>query len=565
MSIPVSDMSELYGVILGYRINASIFDMLTSVGIVYIPFVYMVVKSWLEARAAGSDEGATAIVALKKIEHSLYMMIFVYLFAVVPVDMSHVGASVKAYSYSCTAEDGKEKAYSATPSSGTAVNAEQLQLAELTRSGFQNEVFKIPLWWAMVHTLTVAGSNGVIASLPCEINLRDFSKDIQEDIVTDGDQRDAIAPFIRSCVEDARKRVKSLYPDLDSNKDEMFKYLAIDSQYMRDAYKQVPIVINNKVLNNNGASYAGAGLTGDDVKLNCSDVYEGGGSGELSSYIGVRNMVNDMPTGEQLNGYSLIMGVPATDTTTIQTAAIEQRLAGTALDIENSSWSAIAGRVGDSIYNIGANAVNSVLAPAKLYVETSVSAIEVMTGNTSVIENSRMGKAMALVGAYTNEVGARVELIGLKAAQPIILSLITTLFVLVLPILLTITGFSGKALLSLSGFYFALKFTPVVFAVGEWFDKVLVQAMQSEYSAYNMDGAMFTMMSDYIAVAAYQYMPMLWFVLVGIVGIQGAQAINQTSGAAKGGASAASEGVSKSARAGKAVATKGKSEMPAKK
>lgn len=103
-------------------------------------------------------------------------------------------------------------------------------------------------------------------------------------------------------------------------------------------------------------------------------------------------------------------------------------------------------------------------------------------------------------------------------------------------------------------------FTPVVFAVGEWFDKVLVQSMQSEYSAYNMDGAMFTMMSDYIAVAAYQYMPMIWFVLVGIVGIQGSGAINHTSGAAKGAASTTSKGINTGVRAGKAVATKGKSE-----
>jgi hypothetical protein len=70
---------------------------------------------------------------------------------------------------------------------------------------------------------------------------------------------------------------------------------------------------------------------------------------------------------------------------------------------------------------------------------------------------------------------------------------------------------------------------------------------------------MFKAMGDYVALAAYQYMPMLWFAIVGIVGIQGAAA-GQMKGAEVSAGKQGSKGVSNAGRAAKAAATKGKSE-----
>ena len=72
---------------------------------------------------------------------------------------------------------------------------------------------------------------------------------------------------------------------------------------------------------------------------------------------------------------------------------------------------------------------------------------------------------------------------------------------------------------------------------------------------------MFKAMGDYVALATYQYMPMLWFAIVGIVGIQGASAQQQMGGNVSKAANAQGQkGVQGGARVAKAAATKGKSE-----
>ncbi|WP_434339410.1 conjugal transfer protein TraG N-terminal domain-containing protein [Motilimonas cestriensis] len=562
MSIPVHDISEMYSIVIGNQIAADIFTLLTNVGIVYVPFIYMIVKSWLEARASGSDEGSPAIVGLKKIEHNLYIMIFVYIFAVVPVNFSGAGVAVKSYKFGCDADNGKEEGFSHNPS-GAVLDADGLQTSALAAAGFTSTDVRMPLWWAMVQTLTVSTSNAVVANIPCNINMRNFAKEAQQDIITDSTARDTITPFLNSCVADAKKRVKALYPDADTSKSNTLEYLSVNSSYMIEAYKNVPMTINNKLVNKNGASYPvpWASVTGDDVKVSCHDVYMGNSTTNpnMAGFVGVKNIANRALTTEELNGYASILQVDPSETDIITNGLIEQRLANTELDINGSSWGSIMGNVASGMWDNTTNALT--YTPIGASIASGKTAINVLSGETSVLENSPLAKTAVLAGTFMSEIGARVDIIGLKAAQPIILSIITTVYLLALPILLTITGFSGKSLLSLSGFYFALKFTPVIFAVGEWFDKVMIQAMQSEFSSYNMDSAMFKAMGDYVALAAYQYMPMLWFAIVGIVGIQGAAAQQHMGGNVSQSASQQGQkGVQAAGRGAKAVATKGKSE-----
>ncbi len=74
-----------------------------------------------------------------------------------------------------------------------------------------------------------------------------------------------------------------------------------------------------------------------------------------------------------------------------------------------------------------------------------------------------------------------------------------------------------------------------------------------------MDSSTFAFVSDYVAVAAYEYMPMLWFVIVGLVGIQGSQVLGNgaAGGVAKSAGGAGAKGVSVAKTAATKAATKG--------
>ena len=70
---------------------------------------------------------------------------------------------------------------------------------------------------------------------------------------------------------------------------------------------------------------------------------------------------------------------------------------------------------------------------------------------------------------------------------------------------------------------------------------------------------MFKAMGDYVALAAYQYMPMLSFAIVGILGIQGAAGGTMRTAEVSAG-NQRSKGAKNIGRGAKAIATKGKSE-----
>ncbi|MCY3812115.1 MAG: conjugal transfer protein TraG N-terminal domain-containing protein [Gammaproteobacteria bacterium] len=200
----VSSYFEFVTVLFGWVVYDRLWAVLNDTGIVYLPFLVIVLRNMLESRRAGDDEGSAAIQSLKKSETDVVVAIVVMFLAAVPFTEVRLGEmSYVRPQLDCAVEDriarGLEPAEVPGTATGTAYDA---PLATLS-----GETGRIPIWWGFVHVVSKAVVAAGTASIPCTGDVVRLSMSLGGDTVGDPLLLREFADFTVDCHRPAVSRM----------------------------------------------------------------------------------------------------------------------------------------------------------------------------------------------------------------------------------------------------------------------------------------------------------------------------------------------------------------------
>lgn len=192
VDLTVFSFFENVVLMVGWIVNNAIWDVLNKTMLAALPFLALILREWYQARREGEDEGNKGLLALNRIETTLYAMIVVYAFAAFPLmNVQFAPASVdQSYQNQCDVRV-------ATGSSGGAGGG----------SSIGGQTADMPVWWAAVHSISMGLTNAMVAALPCETDYQYIRTQINNTAITDPKLRQEVSHFQNWCYGAARAKL----------------------------------------------------------------------------------------------------------------------------------------------------------------------------------------------------------------------------------------------------------------------------------------------------------------------------------------------------------------------
>lgn len=194
--IGVSSYPELFTTMLGWQQNNSLWDILSEAGIVFVPFIIMIIKNTTEPFLSQEAKSAYTI-SLRRVEYAMATMILSIMITCQP--MMTLSPQVLHFKPMCN------QSVDATPgNSGTTYDQAFGNLPEV----------KVPLWWYAVigisHGLTAAAS----VSLGCPVNLREVEMQLDLSKIQSAPLQAQVISFTKACYDPAYRKYLSSNPDI---------------------------------------------------------------------------------------------------------------------------------------------------------------------------------------------------------------------------------------------------------------------------------------------------------------------------------------------------------------
>ncbi len=173
----------------GWIVYDGVWAVLNDTGIVYLPFLGIVVKNVIESKRGGDDEGSAAVQSLKKIEVDTVIAVVVVFLAAVPsfplemAQMRYVRPSLE-----CGAGGG-----------GIVTAGDAAAPYGPIRAQLAGTEAEIPLWWAAMHQLGRAVAAGALAGIPCSSDVRGLHMRIGREAIDDPAALESMRRFAGEC------------------------------------------------------------------------------------------------------------------------------------------------------------------------------------------------------------------------------------------------------------------------------------------------------------------------------------------------------------------------------
>ncbi|WP_275286856.1 conjugal transfer protein TraG N-terminal domain-containing protein [Halomonas elongata] len=188
----VNDYMEGTMLTLGWVVNNGIWDAMTATGIAVVPFIALVAGEWFKARQEGDDEGNKGVLSLNRIESRLYVMIIVVAFTCVPVFTFNVNpVNVN--------KDHAEQCGTVMLSSG--------QWGESTMTSIDGQQARLPMWWALTHSISKGLTNVAVSKIPCSTDYQSIRTALDLSSISDQGLKREIGEFQLACFGPAMNKL----------------------------------------------------------------------------------------------------------------------------------------------------------------------------------------------------------------------------------------------------------------------------------------------------------------------------------------------------------------------
>ncbi len=481
----VDSYLELFTTLFGWAFYGVLWDVLVGTGIVYLPFLGILIDNWREP-AQGGEFGTVTALSLRRMEIELFMALLVVVLAGQPSAMTALDAGTLQYTPPPTLTEPD-------PASAT-INAPQSTYGATGFTG-SPETVNLPIWWYAVIAASSGINHAVIEGLPTAADLRTFEQQARLATIADPQLRAEVSQFFSDCFIPARSRYQA--GELRSN--------AIDD-ILEEYGTDDPDWLGSHVYQDIGGYYdryrASSPITGwafDASRDTEYDVTNPPGWGRpycnewwADEDIGLRQKLVDEADATSGGLSGLIVAIAPNLASERQYDAVAKAVLANA----PASWSSndLAG------YNTGTSGVVS-------YAEQAVKG-GLATGGIAIASALFSVTMMAILH-------------GLPMVQAVLLLGIYAL----LPLLVVLSRYSLSMLVTGALAVFTVKFWSVLWYLALWVDQNLILSMYPDVSIFLQIFAnpgehdAKRLLLNMITTSLYLGLPLLWSAMMGWAGI----------------------------------------------
>lgn len=158
----VDSYLELFTSLFGWAFYGILWDVLVSTGIVYLPFLGILIDNWLEP-AQGGEVGHASGLSLRRMEIELFIALLVVVLAGQPAALTPLNAATLSYS-------PPPNLLNPTPATAT-VAAPQSTYGTTGFTGSAATV-NVPVWWYGVIAISSGLNHAIVEGLPTVADMR---------------------------------------------------------------------------------------------------------------------------------------------------------------------------------------------------------------------------------------------------------------------------------------------------------------------------------------------------------------------------------------------------------
>ena len=477
---------ELFTTLYGWAFYGVLWDLLIGTGIVYLPFLGILIDNWREP-AQGGEFGTVTGLSLRRMEIDLFLALLVVVLAGQPAALTPLNAGTLSYTPPPTLNDS-------APAAATIV-APQSTYGTTGFSGSPATV-NIPIWWYTVLAITSGFNHAAIEGLPSASDMRTFEQQARLATIADPRLRQEVSEFFTQCFIPARSKFQEEQPGAAAVTALLTTYGADDPDWMGShVYRDTAGYYDTLRPANQipGWAYNAARDTEYDPasppawgKPNCKQWWEDG-------TIGLRQKLIDEADATSAGFSGLVVTVAPALAGEQQNDAV----ARTVLTNSPPSWSnndLVANNTGST----------GLLGTAEQIVKGGLAAGGVLTASalfsvtiTAVLQALPMVQAVLLLGIYA-----------------------------LLPMIVVLSRYSISMMVVGAMAIFTVKFWSVLWYLAMWVDQNLIQSMYPDVNVFLQifanPGEHDTkrMLLNMITTSLYLGLPLLWSGMMGWVGVQ---------------------------------------------
>ena len=162
----VDSYLELFTTLFGWAFYGVLWDVLVATGIVYLPFLGILIDNWREP-AEGGQFGTVTGLSLRRMEIELFIALLVVVLAGQPAALTPLNAGTLSYTPPPTLDN---------PVPATATVAAPDSTYGTTGFTGSPMTVNIPIWWCAVLAMTSGLNHAVVEGVPAASDLRTFEQ-----------------------------------------------------------------------------------------------------------------------------------------------------------------------------------------------------------------------------------------------------------------------------------------------------------------------------------------------------------------------------------------------------
>lgn len=516
--MPTGSVLELYTSVLAWNLYDAIWALLVSTGMVLIPFTAAIIKVLIDTRDSNVEISAEALIRI--LETRLYPMLFVVFMAAQP--MIYVQMSKTTYThYRCEASESGVLEKTATEKSFGDSGSTLDRKAASFSAMLDGRTPEAPFWWYLVTLLNHAISQAAKQELPCQADLRTMVSGLSELDVPDKNLKDELGDFYNQCWKPAVN--------------------IFGSQRLPDS--ELPARFRD------GAIYDDIAWPGSEFFLSRSGYYDTLRTStalapEHFPYLESRDAVKlpPPPEGVELGGFPTChewwLGYPADGASFANDHGLRTRILS---NVKANGAEDDCGDCTGAWWNLWsedkfatADDRDNTLIKTALF--NSKSSMELNLGNGLSGGGDNLGSdsvsaiktGIAFLGSAVTSIPNAVETESYRKLAPALQAVTLLVFIVVLPILLTLGSFNLGNLVALSILQFSIIFWAFLFAFAAWLDNFLLDSLLSfgddgrTVVGYVMPDAVHNpdaMAISWVVRMCYYLLPLLFTYFLGVIGV----------------------------------------------
>ena len=488
----VDSYLELFTTLFGWTFYGILWDVLVGTGIVFLPFLGILIDNWREP-AEGGEFGTVTGLSLRRMELELFIALLVVVLAGQPAALTPLNAVSLSYTPPPTLIDP-------TPSTAT-VAASQSTYGSTGFTGSPATV-NIPVWWYAVLSMTSGFNHAVVEGLPSAADLRTYEQQARLATIADPRLRQEVSDFFSQCYIPARSKYQTERPDTAAvsavlaangpdDPDWMGSHVYRNTTGYYDKLRPTTVI--------SGWAYNAARDTEYDPaappswgKPYCKEWWENGS-------IGLRGkLINEADATSA--GFS---GLVVTVAPALASEQQNDAVARTVLTNSPPTWSN-----NDLVaHNSGS------------------------TGLLSTVENIAKG-GLAAGGVITASAMFSVTMTAVLQALPMVQAVLLLGIYALLPMVVVLSRYSISMMVVGAMAIFTVKFWSVLWYLAMWVDQNLIQSMYPDVNVFLQIFAnpgehdIKRMLLNMITTSLYLGLPLLWSGMMIWAGVQVGRSIN---------------------------------------